>query len=158
MMTTGGEQPSAFFRQRQFQPNRRTATNITFDIQRAAVFANNPLHNHQPETGPFGFRGEIRFKNPADMFRRDTMTGIHKRHRHIVCVRLGANSQDSAGAHRLQRILNQIVKRLLQLRPVRQTLRQAIRQFQFDQNIPVFNLALQQRQRFHHDIIDTGAL
>ena len=122
------------------------------------MFADNPLDDHQPQTGAVGFGGKIGFKNPADVFRRNAVAGIHEGHRHMVRAGLGADAENAAGAHRLQRILDQVVKRLLQLGAVREALGEVGGQCQFDQNIAILDFPLQQRQRLGDDVVDSRAL
>src|ERR671931_529284 len=67
LVGAGLQQPHPLFVDWQLDAHGRATTGIAFDLDCAAVFTHDALHDHQSEAAAIFLRRVVRLKNPADL-------------------------------------------------------------------------------------------
>ena len=139
--------------QRQADGQRQPFALVAREVDLPAVFAHDAAHDEQPEPAPAGLRGEIRLENLAHILLRNPPARVRETHREEMVIHIRADAKNPAALHRLEGVLDHVVKRLLELVAIRLDQRQLFPQLLLHEDVPVLDLRLQKRHRLRHQRI-----
>src|SRR4051794_36700523 len=100
-----------------WQPNAKggSLVHTALEFNPAAMFAHNPLHDHETEAGPLFFRGVEWFKNAVNLVFGDAPAGIRDPEPNCFGRRFGLEGQYAPPSHCLNRVFHQVYKHLFDL-------------------------------------------
>src|SRR4026207_1522088 len=89
-------------------PGPGAFANVAFEIDPAVVIANDPLHDHQAQTGTLLLGGVERLEDAVDLFLWNATAGVAHAYHHAIHAGIGLHVEHAAPGHGLDGVFDQV--------------------------------------------------